>query len=176
MARPRTQIAFLLAQLGAHVAEQFGERAATLDLTRPQSGLLRVIGARPGRSQRAVAEQLGTPASRLVALVDGLEDRGLVERRRSEDDRRNYELYLTAAGSRTLHELGVVAAAHEAAVTEALTADERDRLDSLLAILAAAHGLQPGVHPGYRKLGPDDGPRRDGPGPDGPDLVWRPGR
>ena len=56
-------IAFLLAQLGAYAAERFGERAAALDFTRPQAGLLRLFSREPGQSQQAVA-RLGTPPSR----------------------------------------------------------------------------------------------------------------
>ncbi|SHF68618.1 DNA-binding transcriptional regulator, MarR family [Jatrophihabitans endophyticus] len=144
-------MAFRLAQLGAVAAEQFGERVAELELSRPQAGLLRLIGRRPGQSQRAVAAQLGTPPSRLVALLDDLERRDLLERRRNPDDRRNHELHLTPAGERTLDRLGVVAADHEAAVTVGLSAAERTRLDELLGRLAAAHGLAEGVHPGYRR-------------------------
>ena len=158
MSRPQTHIAFLLAQLGAHAAEQFGTRAAQLDLTRPQSGLLRLIGRQPGQSQRAVAEQLGTPASRLVALVDDLEDRSLVERRRNADDRRNYELHLTAVGEKALRRLSETATEHEAAVTAALTASERSTLNALLEKLADAHQLRRGVHPGYRHLEVKDRP------------------
>ncbi len=158
MSKPRTQIAFLLAQLGAHAADQFGERAARLDLTRPQSGLLRLIGRHPGQSQRAVAGQLGTPASRLVALVDDLEDRGLVERRRNADDRRNYELHLTTVGERALRRLDETATEHEAAVTAALTVTERNTLNALLEKLADAHQLRRGVHPGYRHLAAEDRP------------------
>ncbi len=154
MPRPRTQVAFLLAQLGSVAAEQFGTRAAALGLTRPESGLLRLIGQRPGRSQRELATDLGTPPSRLVALVDGLEERGLVERCRSQADRRNYELVLTGAGGRLLARLADVAAEHEAAVTAALTAGERAQLQQLLGRLADAHGLAEGVHPGYRNLPP----------------------
>ena len=59
--RKRTDIAFLVAQLGAYAAERFGERAAALDFTRPQAGLLRLISREPGQSQQAVARRLGTP-------------------------------------------------------------------------------------------------------------------
>ena len=65
-------VAFLLAQIGAHAAERFGERIAQLDLTPPQTGLLRAVAAEPGRSQQAVAEQLRIQPSRFVALVDEL--------------------------------------------------------------------------------------------------------
>jgi DNA-binding MarR family transcriptional regulator len=148
----RGGVAFLLAQLGAFAAERFGERAAALDFTRPQAGLLRVIAQQPGSSQQTIAAMLGTPPSRLVALVDGLEQRGLLERRRNAVDRRNYELHLTAAGRDAMRELGTVGAEHEAAITSPLTRAERDELGRLLGKLADAHGLTPGVHPGYRKL------------------------
>ena len=150
--RKRTDIAFLLAQLGAYAAERFGERAAALDFTRPQAGLLRLISREPGLSQQAVARRLGTPPSRLVALVDGLEQRGLIERRRNPGDRRNYALHPTAAGEQAMAALGQASLEHEQVITAPLTPAERAQLSKLLGKLAAAHGMVPGVHPGYRHL------------------------
>ncbi|MHA6793852.1 MarR family winged helix-turn-helix transcriptional regulator [Pseudonocardia bannensis] len=80
--------AFLLAQLGSYAAEGFGERIAELGLTPPQTGLRRAVAAQPGQSQQALAKLLGTPPNRLVTLVDGLDERGVLERRRNPDDRR----------------------------------------------------------------------------------------
>ena len=151
--RQRSDVAFLLAQLGAYAAERFGERAAAVDFSRPQAGLLRLIARQPGLSQQAVADQLGMPASRLVALVDGLQDRGLVERRRNPDDRRHYALYLTAAGEDAMRVLADIAIEHEAVVTAPLTAAERTELSALLGKLAEAHALRPGIHPGFRHVG-----------------------
>lgn len=151
--RKQTDVAFLLAQLGAYAAERLGERAAKLDFSRPQAGLLRLIGRDPGQSQQAIAAKLGTPPSRLVTLVDGLQVRGLVERRRNPADRRNYELHLTGAGQRALAELSQAAHEHEDAISAPLTQAERGQLHRLLSKLAAGHGLTPGVHPGYRDLG-----------------------
>ena len=150
--RKRTDIAFLVAQLGAYAAERFGERAAALDFTRPQAGLLRMISREPGQSQQAVARRLGTPPSRLVALVDGLEQRGLIERRRNPGDRRNYALHLTAAGEQAMAALSQASLEHELAISAPLTEAERAQLSKLLGKLAAAHGLVPGIHPGYRNL------------------------
>ncbi|MFR9804973.1 MarR family winged helix-turn-helix transcriptional regulator [Pseudonocardia sp. RS010] len=144
--------AFLLAQLGAYAAGRFAERVAELDLTPPQTGLLRVIGAGPGQSQQALARLVGTPPSRLVALVDGLDERGLVERRRNPDDRRLHALHLTEAGEALLRRVAEVARAHEDAICGPLDEADRARLRELLAGLAAAHGLTPGVHPGYRRI------------------------
>jgi DNA-binding MarR family transcriptional regulator len=144
--------AFLLTQLGTYAAGRFAERIAELELTPPQSGLLRAIAAGPGQSQQAIAALLSTPPSRLVALVDGLDERGLVERRRNPDDRRLHALYLTKAGEELLGRIAQVGKAHDDAITEVLDADERVALRRILATLADAHGLTPGVHPGYRHL------------------------
>lgn len=147
--------AFLLTQLGTHAARRFGERVAALDLTPPQAGLVRAVAQQPGRSQQALAAQLGTPATRLVALVDALEQRGLLERRRNPDDRRLYAVHLTAAGGELLGDLGRVAREHDDALLSALDRGERRILADLLARVAAEQGLTPGVHPGYRDLGGD---------------------
>jgi DNA-binding MarR family transcriptional regulator len=154
--------AFLLAQLGAHAAARFAERIKALDLTPAQAGLLRLIAWQPGQSQREIARTLGTPPSRLVLLVDSLEERGLVERRRNPDDRRHHALYLTGAGTGFMRQLASVGAAHEDDICDGLDTDERARLGELLERIAARQGLTAGVHPGYRHPGK---PRAGNPAP-----------
>jgi DNA-binding MarR family transcriptional regulator len=151
-----TGAAFLLTQLGTHAARRFGERVAAVDLTPPQAGLVRAVAQEPGRSQQALAAQLGTPATRLVALVDALEQRGVLERRRNPDDRRLHAVHLTPDGEALRDELGGLAAEHEAAMLAPLDPEERRTLADLLGRVAAAEGLTPGVHPGYRDLPADD--------------------
>ncbi|MCW2953116.1 MAG: marR family transcriptional regulator [Conexibacter sp.] len=146
-------VAFLLAQLGAHAAAAFAERIRPLELTPPQAGVLRRLAQSPGQSQRGLADALGMHAPRLVALIDELEDRGLVARDRDPDDRRNYAISLTDAGRRALAELAGVARDHELAITAALDDDERAQLLALLRRLADEQGLAPGVHPGFRRIG-----------------------
>jgi DNA-binding MarR family transcriptional regulator len=148
VARP-SGVAFLLAQLGAHVSERFADRLAALDLTPAHVGVLRVVGQNPGLSQQALSERLGALPSRIVRLVDELEERSLVERRRSQSDRRNHELYVSeSAGER----LGAVLAAvgeHDAEITHGLTAREKQTLVELLGKMAATQGLNPEAHPAY---------------------------
>jgi DNA-binding MarR family transcriptional regulator len=154
-------VAFLVAQVGGLAAIRFADRLRPLGLNPAHAGLLRAVGAEPGRSQQQVAAQLGLLPSRLVALVDELERAGLMERRRNPDDRRHYALHLTDAGADRLEELGRVAREHGEEFLAALTDEERDTIRRLLARVADAHGLAPGVHPGYRTLGRDrsaDGP------------------
>jgi DNA-binding MarR family transcriptional regulator len=150
-------LAFLVAQVGGLAAQRFGERIAAAGLTPPQAGLLRVVAADPGRTQQAVAVQLGLLPSRLVTLVDELEGRGLIERRRDPADRRNSALHVTAAGHATLRDIGRAAQAHGEDFLAPLSKTERATLTGLLTRLAAHHDLAADVHPGYRTLGRERG-------------------
>lgn len=145
--------AFLLAQVGGLAALRFGERLRPLGLSPAQAGLLRAVGAEPGRSQQALSAQLGLLPSRLVVLVDELQREGLMERRRDVADRRHYELHLTPAGAERLRAIGLVAQAHAEDFLAPLSEPDRATLTDLLGRLATAHELTPRVHPGYRALG-----------------------
>lgn len=145
--------AFLLAQIGAHAATQFGERLKGLRLTRPHAGILRLIGLTPGLSQQELASRLAILPSQLVALLDELEERGLIERRQHSADRRTYALHLTKSGRDVLEQIGRIAREHDDAICAALNAQERQQLNTLLGRIAEQQGLTPGVHPGYRGLG-----------------------
>lgn len=147
-----TGVAFLLAQLGAHGAARFAERLTALGLSPPHAGILRLVAAEPGLNQRALAVRLRAVPSRVVALVDALEERGLLIRQRRADDRRSSVLELTEAGRSALASLREIADAHEAEITAALTPQERLHIAGLLRRLADANQLTPGVHPGYRSL------------------------
>ncbi|OQR62728.1 MarR family transcriptional regulator [Streptomyces maremycinicus] len=60
--------------------------------------VLAVLGDEETLSQAEAAGRLGVDRTTMVALVDGLEDHGLVERRRSPRDRRRNIVRLTDAG------------------------------------------------------------------------------
>src|SRR5262252_10696647 len=149
----RGSTAFLLAQVGAQAARQFGERLTSLRLTRPHAGILRLIGLSPGLSQQELARRLGMLPSQLVALLDELEERGLIERRQDATDRRTYALHLTKSGRDVAEQMGRIAREHDDAVCAALDIHERQQLNALLGRIAEQQGLTPGVHPGYRRLG-----------------------
>jgi len=146
-------LGFLLSQVGAHAAARFAERLVPLNLTPPHVGVLGVIKHADGLSQQALGEMLCIFPSRLVGLLDELEERGLVERRDSPTDRRAHALYLTQAGRDALEKIGLIARELQDALCAALNKSEREQLAAFLTRIAAQQGLTSGVHPGYRKLG-----------------------
>ncbi len=138
--------AFLLSQLGALASARFAERTRELGLTPSDAGVLRLLGRTPGLSQRSLADRLGAVPSRVVPLIDSLEARGLVARVRSSTDRRNYELRLTAEGTKVLGKLRGIAERQEAELLAPLTSEQSAQLGSLLAMLASAHALDTDLH------------------------------
>lgn len=145
-------VAFALSQLGFHAAMRFAEAIEPLGLTPPHVGILRIVGLEPGQSQQALANRLGIAPNRLVALIDELEARELIRRDRPPTDRRVFALRLTADGERMLERLREIGIVHERALTAALTPDEAQELAAQLRRIADQQGLDPGVHPGLRKL------------------------
>jgi DNA-binding MarR family transcriptional regulator len=143
--------AYLLVQLGLHLARQFGERLAPLGLEPRHAGMLTRLAAHEGLSQQALGELTGLNPTRMVFLVDELEQRGLVERRRNTADRRSYALYLTPQGRDTLRQIQAAGSRHQDETGASLTQAERIQLASLLRRLATEQGITednlPGIPP-----------------------------
>jgi len=133
--------AYLLVQLGFHVARQFSERLAPLGLEPRHAGVLFRLAANEGLSQQAIGELIGLNPTRMVFLVDELEQRGLIERRRNAADRRSYALYLTAQGREKLREVRASGSRHQDEIGGSLIRDERVQLTSLLRKLATEQGI-----------------------------------
>ncbi len=136
-----TGIALLISQLGGRVSAEFARRVAEVGLTPPQVAVLRVVGQNPGLSQRDLANRLGTAPSRVVQLVDELEERGIVTRTRSTADRRNYELTIPDTAPPEVAKVREIVRDHDAALVASLTEDEIAELRRLLGKLASADGV-----------------------------------
>lgn len=111
--------------------ELAARRLAPLGLTVQMCGVLILLGEGP-ISQHALGEQLGIDRTTVVELIDDLEKKGVVERRRNPEDRRSYALSLTPRG-RTVQKQAVRtfdAAADE--LLKPLKASERRVLVDLL--------------------------------------------
>lgn len=152
----RPSPSFLIAQVGAHAASQFAKRLETLKLAPRHAGILRILNSTPGITQQALAATLGMVPSRLVVLVDEMEQRGLVERRGNPEDRRRYALHVTEKGNATLQAIGRIAREHSQALLAGISEGEQQQLATLLLRIADQQGLTRGVHPGYRYSAQDD--------------------
>ena len=144
-------LGFLLSQVGIYASQQFAEAIAEAEIHPPLFRVLNVVDAAEGESQHKIGDAIQVPPSRMVAIVDELEDRRLIERRPHPGDRRVRALFLTAKGRKVLEKGRKIAMAHEKRLTGGLTKKEGEELAGLLRKLAASQGIGPGVHPGLSK-------------------------
>lgn len=82
-------------------------------LTQKQVATLWLVHANGGVSQAEVAAALGMDRATMMAVIDRLEDRGFVIRKRSSVDRRRQNLHLTTAGQAILRKCKTRIAEHE---------------------------------------------------------------
>jgi DNA-binding MarR family transcriptional regulator len=114
----------------------FRDFAASIrEISPGRLGVLLLIEANPGVAQGRLAGAVSLERSTMVGVIDALEARGLVERRRGEDRRTN-GLWLTRAGRALLARLKRRIALHEQRVAAGLSPAERAQLLELLARLA----------------------------------------
>jgi MarR family transcriptional regulator, organic hydroperoxide resistance regulator len=120
------------------VRRHFDEAMKHLDLTQKQGGVLWLIGSNSGVSQIALANELGMDRASMMAIVDRLQDRGLIVRKRSSEDGRRQELYTTAKGRKVLGKAKTALAAHEKWIAGHFSSRELNALmDALQRIYAA---------------------------------------
>ncbi|WP_433628772.1 MarR family winged helix-turn-helix transcriptional regulator [Nocardia sp. CA-120079] len=147
--------AFLVGQLGFHVGFQFTDALAPLGIGPRQYGMLRLLHARDGQTQQQLSDTLRIHRNAMVGLVDDLEKRGLVERRRHPADRRAYAIHLLPGAYELLAKTEPLVEKQDASLLEPLDPGERATLRALLNKVAVGAGLAPGVHPGLaRGMGP----------------------
>jgi DNA-binding MarR family transcriptional regulator len=143
-------VGFMLSTLGHAISLRFIHALQPLELHPREFAVLRAVKANDGQSQQTLAERLRIPPSRMVAIVDELESRGLIERRPDPADRRLRTLYLTKHGQTLLEDAFKLVVQHERAVSEALTVKERAELLALLNRIAGRLGLPTDVHSALR--------------------------
>jgi len=124
--------------MGLVASKRFAERIAAVGLNPRMWGALNVLDAEGAITQHALCRSIGIDPSSMVATVDELESRGLVERRRNPTDRRAYALHLTDGGRETLAHARELAREAQDELLAPLTGDERATLRELLLKLAIA--------------------------------------
>jgi DNA-binding MarR family transcriptional regulator len=128
---------FLLARLG------FGFKARAIAKLE-QAGfelydysVLAILAEGVRETQAAIADTLTLDPSRLVALLDSLEERALIVRQRDPQDRRRHVVSITLAGKRELSRLRAMVRGLEDEFFAPLDPESRKTLHELLLKLAA---------------------------------------
>jgi DNA-binding MarR family transcriptional regulator len=95
-------------------------------------GVPALLHAHPGLSQSELAELMGIERMTAGLQVEQCIREGLVTRRRSTEDRRRYELHVTARGLSNLRRVASLIPLHEQSLFGRLTARERGTLYRIL--------------------------------------------
>jgi DNA-binding MarR family transcriptional regulator len=130
---------FLLKRLGHAAKERSMEAYEGAGLHPYHFAILIALDEDSHETQGSIADTLGYDRGQLVGLLDELEQRGLVERRRDPNDRRRQLVQATADGKRTLRRLRTLSKQIENEFLEPLSDDERAQLHALLLKLAEKH-------------------------------------
>ena len=138
---------FLLARLGLAFKAKALERIEQEGFEPHHYSILAMLGEGARETQATIAAALDVDPSRLVALLDSLEERGLVVRQRDPNDRRRHVVSITSAGKRQLQRLRTIAKQLEDEFFAPLDAEARAAFHQLLSQLAAHHDPRCGFAP-----------------------------
>jgi len=127
-----TLLGYQLRRAQSTVFAEFMQTMADDKVTPGQFGVLVLIEENAGLNQSTLAKALGIERSTMVGVIDGLENRGLVERRKSLTDKRAHALTLTDQGDKLLGSIKPKIKDHESRIAGDLNTDELETLMELL--------------------------------------------
>ena len=130
---------FLLARLGLNFKSRALARLDEAGFDPYDYSVLAILAEGARQAQATIAGALALDPSRLVALLDSLEERGLVERVRDPEDRRRHVVSITADGKRELSRLRAMVKELENEFFAPLGAEMREQLHEVLLLLACHH-------------------------------------
>jgi DNA-binding MarR family transcriptional regulator len=135
----RTSASFLLKRMGFRLKERTLQAYESTGLSFYDHGVLALLDEEPVETQAMIADALGYDRSHLVGVLDDLEARELIERRRDPADRRRHLVTLTPAGKDAVVRLRKVSKQVDDEFFEPLSTQERKELFALLSRLARHH-------------------------------------
>jgi MarR family transcriptional regulator for hemolysin len=134
MSNPPT-LGFVLHEVARLLKRSFERRAKALGLTRSQWQTLVYLNVHEGIHQGKLADILEIESITLVRILDKLEARGLIERRRHPTDRRIWQLYLRDEARPLIAEMRELGDATRAEALAGVSAEDRQRLLEILTTM-----------------------------------------
>lgn len=98
------RLSFLLKRTSALLEVTIEQELARFGVTGREFAVLTLIEEEGPASQQRLAGRIGVDRTTMVALIDALEEKRLVTRRRDPSNRRAYVLEVTAAGRKALRD------------------------------------------------------------------------
>src|SRR5918992_3842398 len=98
------RLAYLLKRAQLELDALHEENLAPYDISARELAVLLLLDAREPESQQQAGKRLGVDRTTMVALIDALENKGLVVRRPDAEDRRRNVIALTRSGSTRLRQ------------------------------------------------------------------------
>jgi DNA-binding MarR family transcriptional regulator len=132
------RLSFLLKRTSALLEATIESELDRLGVTGRQFGVLTLLDADGPASQQQLARRIGVDRTTMVALIDALEEKQLVNRHRDPSNRRAYLLEVTAAGHRRLRDALAAVETAERHVLAPLTGTESATLTRALQRLVQA--------------------------------------
>jgi DNA-binding MarR family transcriptional regulator len=126
------RFALLVYKAGIEVLARGEAALEPLGISGREYTALAILSSDAPESQQDLARLMGKGAVAVVAIVDGLEEKGLVARRRSDRDRRRSVVGLTDAGREMLVRADEAAESVTQTLFAALGEDEREALHTSL--------------------------------------------
>jgi DNA-binding MarR family transcriptional regulator len=128
----RASIGFLITRVHFRMHRDFSAALASLRIEPRHFGVLTALDAAGPQPQAEIARSLGVSGASVVQMVDDLERRGLIERRRLATDRRNQVLHLLPDARDVLVRAEATAKAMLDIRLASLSTKEVDRFSALL--------------------------------------------
>ena len=131
-ARAGAASSLLISQLARGMRRRIEQALAPLGVRQRELLALQHLRERGPSAQQTLAELLGVDATNLVAVLNSLEDAGMIERR-DRADRRRAIIELSPRGEQLLAELDRALRHIDDEILATLTSSERETLNALLA-------------------------------------------
>ena len=128
---------YLLNRAGARIATAFGEEMRPLGASLQMWRVLAALREQDGRRMGDLSLTTSIEVSTLTRLVDNMEEKGLVARRRDSADSRAVLLHVTPAGRRLTRRILPIAERYETVALKGFGAAEADLLKAALRRLYA---------------------------------------